>query len=95
MAASNTHDCFREMVGRTVKGVMFDALPVGQPDLSTGTKTLIFDDGRGLTFTIAGAFWIDSTEDVKQAISEKISVLETIKRDLQDTLKLAGNQGRE
>jgi hypothetical protein len=90
MAASNTKDCFREFVGQRVKGVLFNALPVGRADLNSGTKTLIFEDGRGLTIASNGSFWIDSKSDIAQAIDVAKDELENIQRDLQDVLEASG-----
>jgi len=90
MAASNTPDCFREFVGKRVKGVLFDALPLGRADLSAGTKTLVFEDGRGLTIAHNGGFWIDSPEHVERAVIILRKELEAAQRGLKDILALAG-----
>lgn len=91
MPASNTKDCFREFIGHTVKGVLFDALPVGRGDLQGGNKTLVFDDGRGLTFAHNGSYWIDSADDVKRAIAITKGMLEAAQRDAKAILALAGS----
>jgi hypothetical protein len=90
MAASNTKDCFREFVGMKVKGVLFDALPVGRADLNGGSKTLVFEDGRGLTIANNGSFWIDSAEEIKRAVSITKDELKKLQRATKDVLKLAG-----
>jgi hypothetical protein len=90
MAASNTNECFREVVGLRVKGVLFNALPIGRRDLSGGNKTLIFEDGRGLTISTNGSFWIESAEEVARAISIAKDKLKASQRDLKDVLDLAG-----
>ena len=89
--ASNTKDCFREFIGHTVKGVLFDALPVGRYDLQGGNKTLVFDDGRGLTFANNGSYWIDSADEVKRAITIVKGMLEAAQLDAKDILALAGD----
>jgi len=90
MPASNTKDCFRECVGKKIKGVLFDALPVGDRHIAIGTKTLVFDDGSGLTITSGGAFWIESATEIGRAIEIKRSELEDNRRDIQDVLVAAG-----
>ena len=69
MAASNTKECFRECVGKKVVGVLFDVMPLGRSDLSIGTKTLLFDDGSGLTISSKGTFWSQRPKEVKLAIA--------------------------
>lgn len=91
MAASNTKDCFREVVGKRVKGVIFDALPRNSA-VSDGTKTLIFDDGTGLTIASNGSFWRESSEEISRAISIKKTELEAAKRDIEDVLTAAGEK---
>lgn len=88
--ASNTFDCFREFVGKKVVGVLQGALPVGRRDIASGTKTLVFEDGRGLTVASNGSYWIDSKEDVDRAVSEVTEELEKLRRDTEDVLRLAG-----
>lgn len=68
MAASNTKECFRECGGKKVVGGLFDAMPSGRSDLSRGTKTLLFDDGSGLTISAKGAFWVEHPEEVKRVL---------------------------
>lgn len=93
MAASNTKECFRECVGKRVKGVLFDALPNGgRKDLSNGTKTLIFEDGTGLTFSANGSFWRETNEEVHRAIERVRHELENNKKDIQDVLIAAGEK---
>ncbi len=73
MVASNTRDCFRACVGKLVTGVMFDALPVGSRQLATGTKTLIFDDGSGLTVAINGAAYLQIDRSIILMIVWRLS----------------------
>jgi hypothetical protein len=91
MTASNTRDCFREFVGKRVKGVLFDALPVNRVDLSAGNKTLVFDDGRGLTFANNGSYWIDSADEVKRAIDLVKADLKKAQKEIKGVLSLAGS----
>jgi hypothetical protein len=88
--ASNTHECFSEFVGQEVVGVLFGAVPVGRKDIARGTKTLVFEDGRGLTISSSGSYWIDSAEDVQRAIRATKKALEATQRDLAGVLDLAG-----
>lgn len=90
MAASNTKDCFKEVIGKSVIGVLFDALPVGRHDLAQGTKTLVFDDGTGLTISSNGSFWRENAEDVKRAIDIKGQELAATKDCIEAVLALAG-----
>lgn len=91
MTTSNTLDCFRYCVGKTVKGVLFNALPLRRRDLSRGSKTLIFNDGTGLTISSSGSFWIDSAEDVRLAIKETKDRLEVNQKELSEVLELAAS----
>jgi hypothetical protein len=90
MTASNTRDCFRVCIGKRVVGVLFDALPVGRPDLNQGNKSLIFDDGTALTVNTNGSFWIDLPSDVRQAIAELEKRLNEAKAAISETLATAG-----
>jgi hypothetical protein len=89
-AAANTNECFTEFIGRTVVGVMFDAFPPARHDLSAGTKTLIFDDGRGLTISSKGTFWIEREEVVQRAIAKAQHDLDATQKRLGGVLALAG-----
>lgn len=90
MPASNTKDCFREFVGKKVKGVLFDALPVSDRSLANGNKTLIFEDGRGLTISNNGSFWIENEKEIGRAIELKKDELESNRKDIEDVLVAAG-----
>jgi hypothetical protein len=87
---SNTRDCFRACVGKRIKGVLFDAIPAGRKDLSSGTKTLIFEDGSGFTIARNGSFWIDGVEQIKRAILHKREELEVTNAEIKEVLKEAG-----
>jgi hypothetical protein len=89
MAASNTHDCFREFVGQKVIGLLFSALPWNRRDLAAGTKTLIFEDGRGLTIASNGSYWIESVEDVDTAVKYRQKELLATQRELAEVIELA------
>lgn len=90
MAASNTKECFRESVGKRIVGVLFDALPPHRPDLSLGNKTVIFDDGTGLTFGGNGSYWQESRADIERAVERAREELARRKRDVEDVLQAAG-----
>lgn len=90
MPASNTKDCFRDVVGLTVAGVIFDALPVARPDLAAGNKTLVFADGTGLTISSNGSYWRENKPDVDRAIAQTRRKLAQTQTDLEDVLALAG-----
>jgi hypothetical protein len=90
MPASNTKDCFREFIGMKIKGVIFDALPIGDIWRAKGTKTLIFEDGRGLTISNNGSFWIENENDIKKAVENKRKELDVVSKEIQDVLSIAG-----
>jgi hypothetical protein len=90
MPASNTKDCFREFIGMKLKGVLFDALPIGNIGLAKGTKTLIFEDGRGLTISSNGSYWLENENDIKRAVGSKKKELDVVMKEIQDVLSTAG-----
>lgn len=89
-ATSNTPECFRTFVGQKVVGILIDALPVNRADLNRGTKTLVFEDGRGLTIASNGSYWVERPEEVRRAIAATQRKLEDVQRDLAGTIELAG-----
>ena len=90
MSAANTQDCIRDLIGKTVVGVLFDALPVNHQDLAVGTKTIVFDDGMGFTFNSRGAFWRETAKDITRAVGLKEQELRSIEADIKDVLTVAG-----
>jgi hypothetical protein len=90
MAASNTKDCFRECVGKRIKGVVFNSSPINSRELSKGTKTLIFDDNTGLTITANGSFWNESVVDVESIIKNKKDELKKLETEICEVLSIAG-----
>jgi hypothetical protein len=90
MTASNTFDCFRECVGKRVVGVLRDAMPPCRRDIAAGTKTLVFDDGTGLTIASNGSYWTERKDEIDRAIRIRREELEANHRDIQDVLDLAG-----
>ena len=89
MTASNTRDCFRACIGKRVVGLLFDTLPLGRPDLSAGNKTVIFDDGSGLTISSNGSYWLEVEEHIAEGIKSKKRALELVKQDIQEVVDLA------
>ena len=89
MAASNTRECFSEFVGQEVIGVLFDACPPNRRDIASGTKTLVFTDGRGLTIASNGSYWIESMSDVARAIRYQKDKLDRTQADIAGVLALA------
>lgn len=75
MAASNTQQCFQECVGLKVVGVIYNALPRHRRDLAQGNKTLIFDDGTGLTISDRGSFWREPVDEIRAALNARMSDL--------------------
>jgi hypothetical protein len=89
-AVSNSQDCFRVCIGRKVIGVLFDALPIGTRELRAGSKTLIFEDGYGLTISSHGTFWTESADNIRRAIRERESELAAASNEHREVLKLTG-----
>jgi hypothetical protein len=87
---SNTQECFRICVGRKVVGVMFDALPIGRMDLRAGNKTLIFEDGEGLTISSRGTFWTETKRDIFVAVREREAELASVTNEHTEVLRLTG-----
>jgi hypothetical protein len=83
MTVANTKDCFRECIGKRVVGVLFDALPLNRYSIA-GSKTLLFDDGSGLTICSNGAFWLESSENIKRAVEEARAKLLQVQSDLKN-----------
>lgn len=92
MSAANTRECFSEFIGRSVVGVLSDALPPHDHRLAAGNKTLVFDDGRGLTISRNGAHWIENKASIDSAIEAKRRELQRVQGELADALKLAGGE---
>lgn len=90
--ASNTRECFSSLIGCRVVGVLFDALPIGRRDLSAGTRTLVLDDGRGLTIASNGSYWIENADEIQRAIDAVRERLDATKAEIAGVLKLAGAQ---
>lgn len=88
--ASNTRDCFSTFIGCKVVGVLFDALPLTDRSLAAGNKTLVFDDGHGLTISSNGSYWTESPETIKRAIDQKKKELARTQDELSGVLQLAG-----
>lgn len=93
MPASNTNACFEDFIGQKVIGCLFNALPVSRGDIARGTKTLVFEDGRGLTIASNGAHWVESAEDVRRAVAVQESRLRATERQIKGVLDLAGALG--
>ena len=94
MSASNTLDCFRELIGLKVVAVLFDALPSGRADISRGTKTLVLDDGTGLTFSNNGSYWRETVEDVQTGIAARKAELSAIQGELREVMRADGIVGQ-
>lgn len=90
MATSNTTDCFREIIGLKVQGLLFNALPVNRPDLQPGNKTIVFEDGTGLTISSNGSYWRESRQDIELAARQRRKELDALERETREVLALAG-----
>jgi hypothetical protein len=89
MAASNTHECFEEFLGQRLIGLLFNAMPANRADLRAGNRHLIFEDGRALTLSDSGSYWIDSEKDVRRAIEAKKRELDQNSKEIEAVLELA------
>lgn len=87
---ANTEECFRLCVGRKVIGVLFSALPLSRRDLASGNKTLIFEDGYGLTISSSGSYWTETKDDIQQAVERKRAELGRTEREIREVLALGG-----
>lgn len=90
LGTSNTHDCIKATRGLTIVGFLFDALPLGRSDLSRGTKTLVFSDGTGLTFSSSGSYWPESAVDIQRAIKRMEGQLRATQENYEAVLEVAG-----
>ena len=88
-ATSNTDECFSICVGRRVVGVLFGALPLSNAAIARGTRTLVFEDGYGLTISNKGTYWTETKDDVARAIARKRDELGRTQRELEQVLQLA------
>jgi hypothetical protein len=87
---SNTRECFRTFIGQRLIGLLFNALPLGHRDLAAGTKTLVFEDGRGLTIGGNGSYWVDSADEIQRAVDERRQELNMTRGEIAEVLALAG-----
>jgi hypothetical protein len=85
--SSNTRECFSEFIGQKIIGVLFN-VPTSRG--RENTKTIVFEDGRGLTIQ-NGSFWIEEKEFVAQAIQKRIDELSQVEKELSGLVKLAGD----
>ncbi len=90
MSTANTHDCIRGLIGKTIVGVLFNALPTNRRDLASGNKTLVFEDGTGFTFSSKGTFWSETATDIARAVNTKHEELRLVEQDIRDVLVVAG-----
>lgn len=94
MTTSNTRECFTTFKGQRLIGMLFNALPVSRRDLAAGTTTLIFEDGRGLTISSNGSYWVDAADEVKRAVEERQAELRATQGEIEGVLELAGSLTR-
>lgn len=83
--ASNTKAAYEECIGLTVKGVIYWARPEGRQ-----ARTLIFEDGTGLTCLSSGSYWREKAETVDRLIADRRRELEVATHDLEGVLSAAG-----
>jgi hypothetical protein len=90
MTGSNTHEAVRDCIGHKIVGVLFDACPPSRPDLALGNKTLVFEDGTGMTFSNSGSFWREAKQEIEWAVAKQQRALDNAKRELEGVLQVAG-----
>ena len=56
----------------------------------SGTKTLVFDDGSGLTVSNNGSFWREHPKEIKRAVEFKKAELLTIEAEILEVLEVSG-----
>lgn len=95
MTTSNTHECFTEFIGQKVVGCLFNACPPQDRALASGTKTLVFEDGRGLTIASNGSYWTESVETIKRAVRIRERELRDTESEIRGVLAVAGALGEE
>ncbi len=89
---SNSRECLAALRDKRIVGFMENALPIGRADLASGTKTLVFEDGSGFTFSDHGSFWHESADDVARALNRVRAQLEAIGATLESLLTMAGQK---
>ena len=81
MTTSNTKECFRTFVGKTMRGYFNTG----------GDSYLIFEDGRALVFHHeTGAYWVAQPNDVERAMWPVRQRLECETAALKDVIAAAG-----
>jgi hypothetical protein len=89
MATANTLECIEEFKGQALRGV----LTGNRKNAITGvtsTKTLIFEDGRGLTFSSNGSYWTESAEEIAERVKKIVGELERAGESARRTLEAIG-----
>jgi hypothetical protein len=95
VSASNTKECILDFRGCKLVGVLMHKLPLSRQDIARKTITLLFDNGKGLTFSAPNehpTYWSESKEDVSRALDQVRSELQNTAEMLGDTLSAAGEQ---
>ena len=87
MAASNTKEVFREVIGKKVVGVYWERNDHGE------AAVLVLDDGSGLAFNHNGSHWNVSAEDIALRVQHRRMELARAYADLNDILKVEGVLG--
>ena len=75
--AANTAACFTTFLGQRLLGV----LEVPIHSRASAHKTLVFEDGRGLSLG-ANAFWVDPPSVVREEIAAQLAQVEKTTHDL-------------
>jgi hypothetical protein len=87
----SNQDVFTSCVGRTVVGVLTDAIPQGRYDEAAGSLALVFDDGTALLWhSRMNRVCRVSVEDVAAVVADRTAQLEKLSEQLTEMQTLAG-----
>ena len=93
----NTPDCFMKLFGKKLTGVVFNALPhgeAGRNDRVKGTKTLLFENGEGITVYNGGFYRWESSYNISVAIKQRVQELRAAEFKIMDEIGLMGDIGK-
>lgn len=68
MVAANTRECFTACVGKRVTSAFFESAPETRYARAWETKTLVFDDGSGLTVA-GGMTYLVPPDDMRRFLT--------------------------
>ena len=65
-------------------------MPTNRKDLARGTKTLVLDDGTGLTITSTGSYWRENAKEIESGIMVRKAELLKLHAELGESLRAEG-----